>query len=81
MTATASHLAQVAKQLARWHDNATEGVEHRGEDESGDGNATGTAANELRQAAKSLADAADHVASAHNANGGVRWIPHANTAQ
>lgn len=79
LTVTATHLAQVAGQLARWHDSAAEGVEHRGEDEDGDGRATSTAADELRQAAVSLGDAAAHIASAHSANGVVRWSPNTIT--
>lgn len=79
LTATATHLAQVATQLARWHDNVSEGVEHVGEDENGDGSATRTAADELRQAASFLVGAADHIASAHSANGTVRWTLNPNT--
>lgn len=73
--ATTMSLAQVVQQLARWHDNAVEGVEHLGEDENGDGSGTATAAKELRQAAEALVVAADHIAAAHSANGVVRWKP------
>ncbi len=75
LRATATHLEQVATQLASWHDNAEEGVEHNGEDGSGDGAATATAAGELRQAAACLSDAVEHLSSAHSANSVVRWIP------
>lgn len=72
--ATSRHLAQVAAQLAHWHDRVAEGTEHAGEDERGDGTGTSTAAQALRQAAAALNDAAGHVETAHAANGVVRWI-------
>lgn len=75
LRATANHLEQVATQLASWHDNAEEGVENNGEDGSGDGAATATAAGELSQAAACLSDAAEHLSAAHSANSVVRWIP------
>lgn len=72
-------LAQVAQQLARWHDNVEEGVDHTGQDERGDASATTIAADELRQAYAALALAAEHIASAHSANAVVRWTPRQST--
>ncbi|WP_348542271.1 hypothetical protein [Dietzia kunjamensis] len=73
--ASARHLAQVAAQLSRWHDRVTEGTEHVGEDDRGDGTGIDTAATALRQAAAALHGAARHIESAHSANGVVRWVP------
>jgi hypothetical protein len=74
MEASARHLAQVAGQLARWHDRVTEGVEHAGEDDRGDGAGTRSAAEALRRAGAALDVAAAHLDAAHSANGVVRWI-------
>lgn len=70
-----SGLSQVVQQLAHWHENVEEGIDHSGEDERGNGHATATAGYELRQAEAALALAAKHIASAHDANGVVRWTP------
>lgn len=72
--ATVRHLSQVAVQLAYWHDRVTEGVEHVGEDDRGDGSGTRTAAEALRQAAAALNVAAEQLDAAHSANGVVRWM-------
>lgn len=73
--ASASHLAQVAEQLARWHDHVSEGVEHDGEDEQGNGTGVRVAAEALHQAAAALKNAAAHIYTAHSASSVVRWTP------
>ena len=75
LNATVTHLEQVCQQLSVWHTNAIDGVHYAGEDERGDG-ATGTvlAAAELDRAATALQAAGDAIASAHSANGVVRWM-------
>lgn len=75
LQSTVTSLAHVARQLAGWHDTAVEGVEYSGEDERGDGSGTAAAAQELGLAHEALTSAAEHIASAHSANGVVRWNP------
>lgn len=73
---TATSLAQVAQQLALWHDEAVNGVEYFGEDGNGDGRGAIIAAQKLRQAAAALERAAEKLAAAHTANSVVRWNHH-----
>ena len=72
---TATSLAQVAQQLAYWHDEVVEGVEYLDEDESGDGRGAIITAQKLRQAAAALERAAEKLVAAHSASGVVRWNP------
>lgn len=75
LTATVSHLEQVCQQLSAWHRAVVDGVHYAGEDARGDGG-TGTVqgAADLDRAAAALHNAVHALASAHSANGVVRWI-------
>lgn len=77
LNATVDHLAQIADQLAHWHEQTTEGAEHSGANEAGDGTGPSRAAKALRQAAMTLAAASTQLATAHSANGVVRWTERA----
>lgn len=75
LAATVGHLEQVCRQLSSWHGRVVDGVHYEGEDDRGDG-ATGTvtAAAELERAAAALGEASIALATAHSANGVVRWF-------